>query len=184
MNVIDTDLPGVRILEPKRYKDNRGYFYESFNELRFSDHQLGGPWVQDNQSFNLKCGTLRGLHFQRNPKAQTKIVRCVVGSIYDVAVDLRKGSPTYLQYVGVELSDENDRQLVVPQGFAHGFQTLTDKCIVMYKVDEFYSQECEQGVLWSDPEVNVKWPIPNPILSEKDANSPLLKDVNNNFEFF
>ena len=134
-------------------------------------------FVQDNQSFSASKGTLRGLHYQLNPKAQTKLVRCTKGSIFDVAVDIRKGSPTYGKWFGIELSAENKKQLLVPKGFAHAFMTLTDDVEVQYKVDEIYSPENDRGIIWNDPAIGIEWPIDiTPILSEKDEKAPLLRD--------
>ncbi|PGC78602.1 dTDP-4-dehydrorhamnose 3,5-epimerase, partial [Bacillus toyonensis] len=139
---------------------------------------------QDNQSFSATKGTLRGLHYQLNPKAQTKLVRCTRGSIFDVAVDIRKGSPTYGQWFGIELSAENKKQLLIPKGFAHGFMTLTDDVEVQYKVDELYAPECDRGIIWNDAEVGVEWPIEiQPVLSEKDEKAPSLKEAENNFVY-
>ncbi|CRH97454.1 sugar biosynthesis protein [Streptococcus pneumoniae] len=141
-------------------------------------------FVQDNQSFSATKGTLRGLHYQLNPKAQTKLVRCTRGSIFDVAVDIRKGSPTYGQWFGIELSAENKKQLLIPKGFAHGFMTLTDDVEVQYKVDELYAPECDRGIIWNDAEVGIEWPMEiQPVLSEKDEKAPSLKEAEKNFVY-
>jgi dTDP-4-dehydrorhamnose 3,5-epimerase len=184
MNVIETKIPDVKILEPKVFGDHRGYFMESYNKELFEKLGLHYDFVQDNQSLSAPVGTLRGLHFQLNPKAQTKVVRCVTGAIYDVAVDIRKGSPTYGEWVGVILSEYNKRQLLVPKGFAHGFCTLVPDTTVAYKVDENYSPEHDGGILWNDPELGIDWPATNPILSDKDTKHPTLKEATHlNFVF-
>lgn len=181
MNFIDTKLRGVKIVEPVAYGDNRGWFMETYNEGEFHKNNLYYNFVQDNQSFSAQKGVLRGLHFQNNPFAQAKLVRCTQGAILDVAVDIRKGSDTYLQYVSVELSAENKRQLLIPRGFAHGFVTLTDNVMVQYKVDNLYSKPHDRGIQYCDPSIGVKWDITNPILSVKDTTSPMLKDSDANF---
>jgi len=155
---------------------------ESYNQEVFHRLGLDYHFVQDNQSLSKETGVIRGLHFQLNPKAQTKVVRVLAGAIYDVAVDIRKSSPTFGQWVGVILSEENKRQLVIPKGFAHGFCTLVPNTIVAYKVDEYYSPENDRGILWNDPELNIDWPTSNPILSDKDKNHPVLKEAEINFE--
>lgn len=179
---IRTKLDGVIILEPKVFGDHRGWFMESYNKEVFLKNGINIEFVQDNQSFSATKGTLRGLHYQMNPKAQTKLVRCTKGSIYDVAVDIRKGSPTYGEWFGIELSAENKKQLLVPKGFAHGFMTLTENVEVQYKVDEYYSPECDRGIIWNDPTIGVEWPMDlKPILSEKDEKAPLFEQAENNF---
>ncbi len=181
MNLIKTELEGVYILEPKVFGDNRGWFMESYSYKVFKEIGLGINFVQDNHSYSASKGTLRGLHFQNDPMAQTKLVRCTRGKILDVAVDLRKGSPTYKKWVAVELSDENKRQLLIPKGFGHGFITLTDNVEVQYKVDEYYSKEHDRSIRFDDPEIGIRWEIDNPILSEKDKKAPLLRDSDCNF---
>lgn len=183
MNLIKTELEGVYILEPKVFGDNRGWFMESYSKKVFKEIGLDITFVQDNHSYSALKGTLRGLHFQNNPMAQTKLVRCTRGKILDVAVDLRKGSPTYKKWVAVELSDENKRQLLIPKGFAHGFITLTDNVEVQYKVDEYYSKEHDRSIRFDDPEIGVNWGIDTPILSEKDKSAPLLKNSDCNFTY-
>jgi len=183
MNIINTDIEGVYIFEPKVFGDNRGWFMETFSNKTLETLGLNINFIQDNQSFSAQKGTLRGLHFQLNPKAQTKLIRCTKGKILDVAVDIRKGSPTYKKWVSVELSEENKRQLLIPKGFAHGFLTLTDDVEVQYKVDEYYAPECDRSIRFDDKEINVDWEIDNPILSAKDINAPLLKDSDYNFEY-
>ncbi|GIP31272.1 dTDP-4-dehydrorhamnose 3,5-epimerase [Paenibacillus sp. J2TS4] len=181
MNLIPTKLEGVVIIEPDVYGDHRGFFMESYNQSKFAQLGLHFDFVQDNQSLSVQPGVIRGLHYQMHPKAQTKLVRVLTGAIYDVVVDIRKGSPTFGQWVGVILSEDNKRQLVVPKGFAHGICTLVSHTQVMYKVDQFYSAEHDRGIVWNDPELGVEWPVSSPILSEKDKNQPSLKQAENNF---
>ena len=181
MNFIKTKLRGCYIVEPLAYGDNRGWFMETYNKGEFDNAGLVYDFVQDNQSFSKQKGILRGLHFQKNPMAQAKLVRCTKGSILDVAVDIRKGSDTYLQYVAVELSEENKKQLMIPRGFAHGFVTLTEDVRVQYKVDNLYSKENDRGIQYSDPSINVDWGISDPILSVKDTISPNLVDSDADF---
>ncbi|KMY51037.1 dTDP-4-dehydrorhamnose 3,5-epimerase [Peribacillus loiseleuriae] len=182
MIITKTKLKEVVIVEPKVFGDHRGWFSETYSKSIFADHDINIEFVQDNQSFSATKGTLRGLHYQLDPKAQTKLVRCTKGSIFDVAVDIRKGSPTYGEWFGIELSAENKKQLLVPKGFAHGFMTLTNDVEVQYKVDEVYSPEHDRGILWNDPAIGVEWPMDvKPVLSAKDESAPLLKDADNNF---
>lgn len=184
MNVIETSLPGVKVIEPAVFGDHRGWFMETFSDAKFEEAGIIIKFVQDNQSFSAAKGTLRGLHYQLNPKAQTKLVRCTRGSIFDVAVDIRKGSPTFGKWFGIELSAENKKQLLVPKGFAHGFMTLTDDVEVQYKVDELYAPECDRGIIWNDPAIGIEWPMDiTPILSVKDENAPLLDQAEKNFTF-
>jgi len=184
MKFIESKLTGVFILEPTIYGDHRGWFMETYSDSRFKEVGKNLNFVQDNHSFSAERGTLRGLHYQLDPKAQAKLVRCTKGAIYDVAVDIRQGSPNYGNWFGIELTSDNKKQLLIPQGFAHGFITLTDNVEVQYKVDEIYAPECDRGIIWNDPEINIKWPIDvRPILSEKDEMAPLLKDVDNNFSY-
>lgn len=169
MNVIKTDIDGVFIIEPKIFSDERGYFYESFSSKVFKEKVSDIDFVQDNQSKSC-YGVIRGLHFQEFPYAQTKLVRCVKGKVLDVAVDIRKDSETYGKHVAVELSDENNRQLLIPQGFAHGFSVLSEEAIVQYKCDNYYHKESENGIDAFDEQLNIDWKIPKDkiILSEKD----------------
>lgn len=183
MKVIETDISGVVVIEPKVFGDHRGWFTETYSYEKFSQHGININFIQDNHSFSAQKGTLRGLHFQLNPKAQTKLIRCTKGSILDVAVDIREGSPTYKKWIAVELSEENKKQLMVPKGFAHGFITLTDNVEVQYKVDEYYSPENDRGIRFDDPEIGIKWGIENPVLSEKDLKAPLLKDSDYYFKY-
>lgn len=182
MNFRETNLPGVLVVEPKVFGDHRGWFMESYSKEHFQNAGIEIDFVQDNQSFSAQKGTLRGLHFQLNPKCQSKLVRCTQGVIYDVAVDIRKGSPTYGKWFGIELSAENKKQLFIPKGFAHGFMTLTDNVEIQYKCDELYAPEFDGGILWNDPEIGIKWPLDvQPVLSVKDEKAPLLKDAKTNF---
>jgi len=181
MRIISTKLHGLHIVEPDLHGDNRGFFMESYSSSKFAEHGIDFPFVQDNHSLSVEAGVLRGLHYQLNPRAQTKLVRVVCGAIYDVAVDIRKDSPTFGQWVGVILSDANKRQLLVPQGFAHGFCTIAPNTQVLYKVDEYYSPEHDRGILWNDPSLGIDWPTSHPILSIKDQEHPLLKDTEINF---
>ena len=174
MNVIETALAGVRILEPQVFGDTRGWFMESWSKKKMEDAGICVDFVQDNHSFSAQKGTLRGLHYQLNPMAQAKLLRVSHGAIFDVAVDIRRGSPTYAKWVGVELTAENARQLFIPRGFAHGFITLTDNVEVQYKADNFYAPACDGNIRWDDPEIGVTWPLAPVVLSEKDANAPLL----------
>jgi dTDP-4-dehydrorhamnose 3,5-epimerase len=182
MQVIQTKLEGLYIVEPAVHGDHRGFFMESYSSKKFAELGIDFPFVQDNHSLSVETGVLRGLHYQLNPKAQTKLVRVLTGAIYDVAVDIRKNSPTFGQWVGVILSEANKRQLLVPRGFAHGFCTFVPNTQVLYKVDEYYSPEHDRGILWSDPALGIDWPTSKPILSDKDQKHPLLKDAEINFE--
>lgn len=182
MNVIKTDIQGVVIVEPKVFGDHRGYFFESFSEKDFAEAVGEVKFVQDNESKS-SYGVLRGLHFQKPPHAQAKLVRVVKGRVLDVAVDLRKGSPTFGKHVAVELTEENHRQLFIPRGFAHGFVVLSDEAVFQYKCDNYYAPQSEGSVLWNDPDIGIQWGIPSEdvMLSEKDRNAPLLKDLGNVF---
>ncbi len=182
MNVIKTDIQGVVIVEPKVFGDHRGYFFESFSEKDFAEAVGEVKFVQDNESKS-SYGVLRGLHFQKPPHAQAKLVRVVKGRVLDVAVDLRKGSPTFGKHVAVELTEENHRQLFIPRGFAHGFVVLSDEAVFQYKCDNYYAPQSEGSVLWNDPDIGIQWGIPSEdvMLSEKDANAPLVKDLGDVF---
>ena len=183
MKVIETEIPGVLIVEPAVFGDHRGWFCETWNRQKLHDAGIDADFVQDNQSYTKAKGTLRGLHFQQNPMSQAKLVRVVRGAVLDVAVDLRKGSPTYLKHVGVELSAENKRQFFIPKGFAHGFLTLTDDVEFVYKVDAPYAPDCDRSVRFDDPEIGVDWSCEEPSLSDKDIKAPLLRDSDCNFVF-
>nr|AAG09525.1 dTDP-6-deoxy-D-glucose-3,5-epimerase [Salmonella enterica] len=172
MNVIKTEIPDVLIFEPKVFSDERGFFMESFNQKVFEE--AVGPkieFVQDNHSKSTK-GVLRGLHYQVEPYAQGKLVRCIAGEVFDVAVDIRKDSETFGKWVGVNLSSENKRQLWIPEGFAHGFLVLSEEAEFVYKTSNYYSAEHERGIIWNDTDINITWGIGSPILSLKDKNSP------------
>ena len=179
-----TEFSGLFVFEPIVYEDSRGYFFESYNEKAFVQENLQLRFVQDNQSSS-SYGVIRGLHFQLNPHAQTKLVRALSGAIFDVAVDIRKNSPTYGKLFSIELSAENKKQLMIPPGFAHGFSVLTQRAEVFYKCDQFYNKESETGIRYNDPSLNIDWKIPSEkaMVSEKDQNLPLLVDCKNNFEF-
>lgn len=181
MKFIKTDIPALTIIEPDVFGDHRGYFFESWSEPKYAE--LNFVPVQDNESYTAKKGTIRGLHFQQDPMAQAKIVRVVSGAVLDFAVDLRKGSPTYLKWVSVELSAENKRQFHIPRGFAHGFLTLTDDVIFCYKADNLYSRELDRSIRYDDPEIGINWDVENPILSQKDISAPLLCDSDCNFTY-
>jgi len=183
MKVIKTEIEDLYIIETKIFEDNRGWFTESYSAKKFKDNGLDIEFIQDNHSLSKEKGVLRGLHFQLSPKAQTKLVRCTRGSIYDVAVDLREDSPTYKKWFGVELNSENKKQFLIPKGFAHGFLTLSDNSEVQYKVDEYYAPEYDRSIRFDDPEINVDWGIENPILSEKDKKAPVLKNCDCNFKY-
>lgn len=181
MKVIQTELKEVKVVQPDVFGDNRGWFYESYSKQKLNDLGIDVEFVQDNRSYSQKKGTLRGLHFQNNPMAQSKLLSCTRGKIMDVAVDLRKGSPTYLKWVSVILSEENKKMIFIPKGFAHGFVTLTDDVEVLYKVDEYYSKGNDRSIRYDDESIGVNWSIECPILSQKDQNAPLLRDSDINF---
>ncbi|MBO5943421.1 MAG: dTDP-4-dehydrorhamnose 3,5-epimerase [Bacteroidales bacterium] len=177
MNIVETEIKGVFIIEPKVFGDDRGYFFESFSQREFES--VIGPvtFVQDNQSKS-SYGVVRGLHFQKPPHAQAKLVRVVKGKVLDVAVDLRKDSPTFGKYMAVELSDENHRQVFIPKGFAHGFSVLSEEAVFQYKCDEYYAPESEAAIAWDDQDLNIDWKVPaeDVVLSAKDRNHPTLKE--------
>ena len=181
MNFIKTELPGVIIVEPKIFRDDRGYFFESYNEAEFVKNGITNRFVQDNQSKS-SYGVVRGLHCQTGNHAQAKLVRVLYGTVLDVAVDFRKNSPTFGKHVAVELSDENKRQLFIPRGFLHGFSVLSDKAVFAYKCDNLYHKESEFSIRFDDPDINIDWRIPADkiITSEKDRIAKRLKDVLNN----
>lgn len=185
MKIIKTDIDGVFVVEPQLFADERGYFYETFNEQRFT--ALTGirtHFVQDNESRS-KEGVVRGLHFQLPPSAQSKLVRCTEGEILDIAVDIRRGSPTFLKYVGVVLSAENHRQLFVPRGFAHGFMVRRGDAVVQYKCDNLYNPASERAIIWNDPQINIDWGITadRAILSAKDLRNTILEEVDTLFDY-
>ena len=176
------EIPEVILIEAKAFSDDRGFFMESYQQSNFVENGINDKFVQDNFSHSTK-GVLRGLHYQKNPKAQAKLVTALRGEIFDVGVDMRKGSPTYGNWVGEILSEQNHRLLYVPKGFAHGFLVLSDEADVLYKVNEGYSPENERGILWNDPDIGIKWPMENPLVKDVDAKQPLLKDADNDFVF-
>ena len=181
MEFIKTAISDVVIVRPKVFGDNRGFFMESYSKREFEKAGLFYEFVQDNHSSSDVKRTLRGIHFHKGDKAQAKLVRCVRGAVLDVAVDLRPESSTYGQWVGVELSEENKQQLLIPRGFGHGFVTLTDHVEFLYKADNYYAPEAEGGIRWNDPELSINWGVKDPILSPKDQASPWLKDVETGF---
>ena len=183
MEIIRTELPGVCIIEPKVFGDHRGYFMETWSKREMERLGLSFDFVQDNESFTAEKGTIRGIHFQIDPMAQAKIVRVSQGAVLDVAVDLRKGSPFYKKWVAVDLSAENHRQLLLPRGFGHGFVSLTNDVMFLYKVDNAYSPECDRSIRFDDPEIGVDWGITDPILSVKDQTAPVLADSDCNFVY-
>ena len=180
MKLTKTKLDGVYIVEPEVFGDERGWFMETYSRIKTPE--IDCDFVQDNQSYSKGKGILRGIHFQNGEHAQAKLVRCVRGAVLDVAIDLRKGSSTYKQWVAVELSEENKKQLFIPRGFGHGFLTLTDDVEFVYKTDNYYNHESDRSILWCDPDINVDWNVENPIISEKDAKAPLLKDSDCSFK--
>lgn len=184
MEVIKTDIEGVVIIEPRIFRDDRGYFYESFSQREFEEKVCRTTFVQDNQSKS-SYGVLRGLHFQKPPYCQSKLVRCIKGAVLDVAVDLRKGSPTFGKHVAVELTEENHRQLFVPRGFAHGFAVLSEEAVFQYKCDNFYNKESEGAIAWNDPELAIDWRIPadKALLSEKDKLNKGIKEADFLFDY-
>ena len=184
MNVIKTDIDGVVIIEPRIFNDERGYFFESFSERDFCKEVREVRFVQDNESKS-QYGVLRGLHFQKTPYSQSKLMRVIKGAVLDVAVDIRKGSPTFGKHVAVELTEDNHRQFFVPRGFAHGFSVLTPEVIFQYKCDNFYAPQSEGAIAWNDPDLGIDWRIPEDkvILSEKDKHHPRLKDAEWLFDY-
>jgi dTDP-4-dehydrorhamnose 3,5-epimerase len=176
-----TIMNDLFIIEPTVFEDTRGFFMESYSRMKFEALGFEYNFVQDNHSLSVEKGVLRGLHYQSAPKAQAKLVRVTAGSAYDVVVDIRKSSPSFGQWLGIELSAANKRQLLIPHGFAHGFATLEPYTEVLYKVDECYSFEHDRGIAWNDPSLAIEWPTASPILSDKDARLPLLKDAEMNF---
>ena len=184
MEILKTDFEGLVIIRPTLFEDERGYFYESYNQKNFKNQGITQNFVQDNQSKSLQ-GVIRGLHYQLAPHAQTKLVRVLQGEIYDVAVDLRKGSPTFRKWYGIFLSCRNKLQLLIPQGFAHGFSVLSKEAVVMYKTDDFYSKESERGILYNDPSLDIDWKTGEiaVLVSERDKQLPLFDKAEMNFSF-
>lgn len=183
MKLINTEIPDVKLVEPQIFGDNRGWFYESYSFEKLKALGIETVFVQDNRSFSAEKGTLRGIHFQKTPCAQTKLICCTKGEILDVAVDLRRGSPTYLKWVSAVLTEENKRMLYIPKGFGHGFVTLTDNVEVLYKVDDYYSKENDRSIRFDDKEIGVDWGVNLPVLSEKDKNAPFLCDSDVDFVY-
>ena len=181
MKAIETGIEGLVVIEPDCHGDHRGWFMETYSKPKFEALGITCEFVQDNQSYSAQMGTLRGLHFQKNPMAQSKLLRCTRGKILDVAVAIRKNSPTYKKWYAVELSAENKKQFFMPRGMAHGFVTLTDDVEVQYKVDAVYAPDCDRSIRFDDPEIGVDWGVTEPILSEKDLKAPLLKDSDADF---
>jgi dTDP-4-dehydrorhamnose 3,5-epimerase len=185
MEIKATDLPGLFLLKPRRFTDSRGYFVETYNQRDLAAVGVSMHFVQDNLSFSAKSSTIRGLHFQLPPAAQTKLVRAARGRVFDVAVDLRQGSPTFGRWFGVTLTAEGGEQLLIPRGFAHAFCTLEDNCEVAYKTDDFYAPKSDSGLIWNDPNLRIDWPIAanSAILSDKDAKLGLFRDFVSPFRF-
>lgn len=184
MKIIETPIPGLLIIEPRVFADERGYFFESFSETKFEKEGLVSGFVQDNESKS-SYGVIRGLHYQLAPYAQTKLIRVVRGTVYDVAVDLREGSPTFGQWHGVIVSDSNKIQYYIPKGFAHGFSVLSEYAIFSYKCDAFYNPAAERGIRFDDPALNIDWRLPAElaVISDKDKVHPFLADAEMNFKF-
>ena len=182
MIVTELKLPKVKIIEPDYFKDHRGYYCETFSVRTLKrEASIENTFVQDNHSMTFNAGTIRGIHFQFNPKPQAKLVRCTKGKVLDVVVDLRSDSDTFKDWISIELSDENKKQIWIPNGFGHGFLTLTNNCEIQYKVDEFYSPKYDSSIAWNDPDLAIDWGISDPIVSLKDANAPALIDSDVNF---
>lgn len=183
MDFIRTEIDGCFEVLPKVFGDSRGWFYESYSEKAFKKNGINIDFVQDNRSFSAKKGTLRGLHCQKEPYAQAKIVTCLRGEIIDVAVDIREGSPTFMKKVMVKLTGENKKMLFIPRGCLHGFVSLTDDVEISYKVDNFYEPSADRSIRFNDPEIGVEWNEENPVLSEKDKNAPFLKESDVKFKY-
>ena len=184
MTFTTTDIPGLIILEPKVIPDSRGYFFEAYNDKVFAAAGINNNFIQDNQSRS-KYGVIRGLHYKLNPSAQAKLVRVLEGRILDVAVDIRKGSPTFGKHFDIELSADNQKQLLIPAGFAHGFSVLSEYATVLYKCDAYYNKDAEAGILYNDPALDIEWQVPTDkaIISEKDLQLPSFETCSNNFQF-
>lgn len=175
MKISETEIPGVLIFEPKVFEDDRGFFLETWRKDKYAEAGVKEDFVQDNVSFSMR-GTLRGLHFQ-NPHGQGKLVQVLTGHIFDVAVDIRVGSPSFGKWVGIELSGEDRRQIYIPPGFAHGFCVMSETALFSYKCTDYYAAECDSGIVWNDPDIGIEWPIADPVLSKKDAENPRLSQV-------
>jgi dTDP-4-dehydrorhamnose 3,5-epimerase len=185
MQIEETPIPGLLVIAPARFGDARGFFSESYNKARMAEHGIKTQFVQDNHSLSEQAGTVRGLHFQSPPHAQAKLVRCGRGRLFDVAVDIRKGSPTYGKWFGLELTFENGKQLLIPEGFLHGFATRVPNTEIIYKCSDFYAPDCDGAVRFDDPDIAIDWGLDDkaPLLSDKDASAPLLRDLMNPFTF-
>lgn len=183
MRIVSQSPDGFILVEAVRREDSRGSFSETYRQDRFKALGIGAAFVQDNYSVSREPGTIRGLHYQLDPKAQAKLVRVTAGAIYDVIVDIRQGSPAYGRWYGFILTAASGRQLLVPRGFAHGFCTLVPNTEVLYKVDEYYSPEHDRGILWNDSDLSIDWPVTDPVLSDKDRMHPPLKQADNNFRW-
>ncbi len=181
LKITELSLDGIKIIEPTYFEDFRGYYCETYSSRTMSEYGLNYVFVQDSHSFSLKKGTIRGIHFQKNPKAQTKLVRCTRGRVMDFAVDLRQNSPTFKQWVSVELSADNRKQILIPKGFGHAFITLEDNCEVQYKVDELYFPEYDRSIAYNDPEIGIEWGCNDPVISQKDKIAPKLSDSDVDF---
>jgi dTDP-4-dehydrorhamnose 3,5-epimerase len=175
MQVVDLPLPGLKLIIPRLFPDERGFFFESYRQTHFAEQKIAVSFVQDNASFSVK-NTLRGLHYQSDP-GQDKLILCVQGAIWDVAVDIRPDSPTFMRWEAVELNDQNHKQLFIPKGFAHGFCVLSETARVHYKVSAPYNPKTECSLRWNDPDLNIAWPLKNPLLAPRDQNSPFFKEV-------
>lgn len=184
MPFVPADIPGLLVFEPKVFEDNRGYFFESYNEGNFREQGIDTRFVQDNESSS-QYGVVRGLHYQLNPHAQAKLIRVLEGKILDVVVDIRRGSPSFGKIFSLELTAENKKQLFIPAGFAHGFAVLSKKAVIIYKCDNFYNKESEAGIRFDDPQLNIDWQVPPgmAIVSEKDKLLPVFAGCKNNFDF-
>ncbi|MDL2292412.1 dTDP-4-dehydrorhamnose 3,5-epimerase [Acholeplasma sp. OttesenSCG-928-E16] len=182
MKVEKTFIEDLLVITPNIYHDERGWFFESYNKKTFEEHGIFYDFVQDNHSFSLNKGTIRGIHFQNEPYSQAKLVRCTKGRVLDVAVDLRTGSKTYLKWFSIELTEKNGKQLLIPRGFGHAYLTLEDDTEFLYKVDNFYHKESDRSIRYDDPNIKISWNYDNPILSDKDKNAPFLKDSDVNYK--
>jgi dTDP-4-dehydrorhamnose 3,5-epimerase len=176
------EIPEIIFIEPRRFEDGRGFFMETYKYSDFSRNGISEHFVQDNYSRSAR-GVLRGLHYQKTPHAQGKLVQCMKGKIFDVAVDIRKGSPTFRRWIGAELTEENNCMFYIPPGFAHGFLAMSDIADVIYKCTREYSPEDDRGIIWNDPDIQIGWPIQTPLLSDKDNSHPLLRNADNNFKY-
>lgn len=181
LKITELGIEGVKVIEPTYFEDYRGYYSEVYSRRTMEQYGLCPDFVQDNHSFSIKKGTIRGIHFQNNPKPQMKLVRCTRGRVMDYAVDLRKDSPTFKKWVAVELSADNRKQIWIPSGFGHAFITLEDNCEVQYKVDELYYPEYDRSIRWDDPEIAIPWGIDDPVVSQKDITAPVLAESDVNF---